>query len=143
MYFFLLTLLQNDNHMLSIINNSNKSAGKENEPLNSEPSIIQVVDNMMRYLGKTKSKYEEELEMKNNSDISVYEIHLQRLEARIRDHIRVEQQLKLYSETLQQKLDDIQGKNFNEEWELKVEAVLKENTTLKKILAEKYFFEFF
>jgi len=48
-----------------------------------------------------KKDAEEELEKKNDCGINEYEKLLQKLEAEVRQHIRIEQQLKLYAESTQ------------------------------------------
>lgn len=58
-------------------------------------------------------KFEEE-------GISSYESSLQKLEAEIRQHIRIEQQLKLYAENTQQKYDDLAKAKEEAESSLKV-----------------------
>eukprot|EP00826_Nyctotherus_ovalis_P063333 TRINITY_DN927_c0_g1_i3.p1 TRINITY_DN927_c0_g1~~TRINITY_DN927_c0_g1_i3.p1 ORF type:complete len:153 (+),score=53.98 TRINITY_DN927_c0_g1_i3:259-717(+) len=50
----------------------------------------------------------EESRENGGETVQEYEVIIQKLEAEIRSHVRVEQQLKLYVETLQFKLDEIQ-----------------------------------
>lgn len=47
------------------------------------------VANLIHFLGKSKLELESELLNKKINEQSEYEIHLQRLEAQIREHIRV------------------------------------------------------
>lgn len=44
----------------------------------------------MHFLGKMKNELENDISHKRGGEQSEYEIHLQRLEAQIREHIRVE-----------------------------------------------------
>ena len=44
-----------------------------------------------------------------------YEVMLQKYEAEVRNHIKIEQQLKLHIECVQDKLDDIEKQNKNKE----------------------------
>ena len=46
-----------------------------------------------------------------------YETQLQEYEAEVRNHIKVEQQLKLHIEVLQEKIDDLEKEK--KEWEVK------------------------
>jgi len=41
-----------------------------------------------------------------------YEVALQKLEADVRNHIRVEQQLKLHIETVHNKIEELEGKSY-------------------------------
>eukprot|EP01017_Pseudomicrothorax_dubius_P041591 TRINITY_DN6667_c0_g1_i12.p1 TRINITY_DN6667_c0_g1~~TRINITY_DN6667_c0_g1_i12.p1 ORF type:complete len:471 (-),score=84.50 TRINITY_DN6667_c0_g1_i12:87-1499(-) len=58
------------------------------------------------FLARRKEMAEAELKSKTDRECSEYESHLQKLEAEVRQHIRVEQQLKLFAETTQSKLDE-------------------------------------
>ena len=63
---------------------------------------------MVHYLANTKKELEKELLSRSGGEQSEYEVHLQKLEKQIREHIRIEQQLKLYAESLQAKVDELE-----------------------------------
>lgn len=69
--------------------------------------ILNYFKQIAIYLIKTKLELEDRLAATEQS--SQYESMIQKLEAEIRQHIRVEQQLRLYAETAQQKMDDLQS----------------------------------
>ncbi|CAD8128800.1 unnamed protein product [Paramecium sonneborni] len=66
--------------------------------------IINYFKQIVIYLIKTKVELEEKTQQQESQ--SQYESLIQKLEADIRQHIRIEQQLRIYTETLQQKIDD-------------------------------------
>jgi len=100
--------LKNDLLMLNVIRNKDNSNKENDKPTQISETLegLQDLANLTKYLAKTKKILEDENDRKGENDISMYEIHLQRLEAQIREHIRVEQQLKLYAESVQAKLEE-------------------------------------
>lgn len=50
---------------------------------------VSVIGNILNFLGKTKIELESYISNTKGGEQSEYEVHLQRLEAQIRDHIRV------------------------------------------------------
>jgi len=93
-----------------------KETEKENKAQEEDQDdALVLVGNIMHFLGKTKVELESHIANAKGGEQSEYEVHLQRLEAQIRDHIRVdcaadqiEQQLKLYAESLQAKVDEFE-----------------------------------
>ncbi|CAD8052844.1 unnamed protein product [Paramecium sonneborni] len=82
-------------------------------PIDDDKQTLSQVDNIIIinyfkqiviYLIKTKVELEEKTQLQESQ--SQYESLIQKLEADIRQHIRIEQQLRIYTETLQQKIDD-------------------------------------
>lgn len=66
-----------------------------------------------------------------------YETQLQDYEAEVRNHIKVEQQLKLHIEVLQEKIDDLEKEK--KEWDAKAEArSLKEKAAVEKKLKHSF-----
>lgn len=68
-----------------------KTLEKENGS-SSEPDledIVANVANLLHFLGKAKLELESEMLNKKGGEQSEYEVHLQKLEAQIREHIRV------------------------------------------------------
>lgn len=68
---------------------SNKHSDKENASNNETALVTQAIYSLLNYLGKTKLEFESDLADKSKSGMSEYEVHLQKLEAQIREHIRV------------------------------------------------------
>ncbi|CAD8186543.1 unnamed protein product [Paramecium pentaurelia] len=92
-----------DNEIIDTYEQINKISLKEI----SEQSEKQQYDNILQiiaYLNRVKNVFEEQLEEHLNND---YETVIQKLEASIRIHIRVEQQQKLQIDALIQKIDEI------------------------------------
>lgn len=84
---------------------------------------------LVRYLGKVKLRQEKELEQTVNGQLSEYERNIQKLEAKVRDNIRIEQQLRLYIEDAKARLQEA-DKHVKE-----MEEILKENHYLKDKVA--------
>lgn len=74
--------------MLRLLINQ-KEQDKENPVGDETLRTISMMGNLVKYLGKTKLEFELDKESKVNSEMSEYEVHLQKLEAQIREHIRV------------------------------------------------------
>ena len=55
-----------------------------------------------------RDEIQEQFNRKVDQEVSEYEQQLQKLESEVRNHIRIEQQLKLYFENAQQKLEDVE-----------------------------------
>ncbi|CAK86665.1 unnamed protein product (macronuclear) [Paramecium tetraurelia] len=70
----------------------------------SEKQQYEYILQIIAYLNRVKTVFEEQLEEHMNND---YEAVIQKLEASIRIHIRVEQQQKLQIDALTQKIDEI------------------------------------
>ena len=67
-----------------------KHQDKENSSNNSEmENTMHTVGNLLHFLGKAKHELESDMQNKNCGEQSEYEVHLQKLEAQIREHIRV------------------------------------------------------
>lgn len=54
--------------------------------------LLMEFDLIVKFIGKSKIERGKKLLKKTEQEMSEYEIHLQNLEAQIRDHIRVRQQ---------------------------------------------------
>jgi hypothetical protein len=68
-----------------------KALEKENST-NTEPDLEDIVGNvanLLHFLGKAKLELENEMQNRQGGEQSEYEVHLQKLEAQIREHIRV------------------------------------------------------
>ncbi|CAD8177102.1 unnamed protein product [Paramecium octaurelia] len=92
-----------DNDIIETYEQINKVSVKQI----SEQSEKQQYDNILQivaYLNRVKNVFEEQLEEHINND---YETIIQKLEASIRTHIRVEQQQKLQIDALIQKIDEV------------------------------------
>lgn len=67
-----------------------KHLEKENRSENSEiENTVHTAANLLHFLGKAKHELESDVQNKNCGEQSEYEVHLQKLEAQIREHIRV------------------------------------------------------
>jgi hypothetical protein len=64
--------------------------------------MLEMVTSLVRRI----DELEREASAKKENDRSEYETQLQKMESDIRQHIRVQQQLKLYSESVESKLED-------------------------------------
>lgn len=95
-------LTSNDHLFLSV--SKSKSAEKENNSRMTGP--LERLAELVRYLGKVKMRQESELEQATNGQLSEYERNIQKLEAKVREHIRIEQQLRLYIEDAKARLQD-------------------------------------
>ena len=84
-------------------------AGKENRA--QDRPAIEALAELVRYLGKCKIRGEKELEKAANQEVSEYELSIQQLEARIREQIGMEQQLRLYVEDAKERIVDLERKN--------------------------------
>ncbi|CAK90415.1 unnamed protein product (macronuclear) [Paramecium tetraurelia] len=92
-----------DNDIIDTYEQINKVSVKQI----SEQSEKQQYDNILQivaYLNRVKTVFEEQLEEHINND---YETIIQKLEASIRTHIRIEQQQKLQIDALIQKIDEV------------------------------------
>jgi len=81
----------------------------EQEEIVVSHDSIQLLEYIRTIFDKTlemKLEAEQDLAFKVENECNDYESSLQKLEAEVRQHIRVEQQLKLYVESVQSKLDD-------------------------------------
>jgi len=70
-----------------------------------------------------------------------YENLLQKMEAEVRTHIRVQQQLKIHAETIKLKLDEVEQENVNLKAEIKnlndkISDEVTKNTNLKEIIGQ-------
>ena len=75
--------------------------GRNVEALGGVKMLLKVMKELFEIAIQGKKDAEEELEKKNDCGINEYEKLLQKLEAEVRQHIRIEQQLKLYAESTQ------------------------------------------
>lgn len=69
--------------------NNNGNTGSSSELILSDETLLSYLANLLHFLGRNKLELERELASQKNDQLSQYEIHLQRLEAQIREHIRV------------------------------------------------------
>jgi flagellar biosynthesis chaperone FliJ len=115
------------NDFLFLQVNQAKLGEKENN--SKVPGPLERLAELIRYLGKVKLKQERELEQAVNGQLSEYERNIQKLEAKVRDHIRIEQQLRLYIEDAKARLQEA-DRQMKE-----VEEILKENTYFKEKVA--------
>ena len=97
---------------------------------------------------KLQKEYQKSTELKNlhqNEEYKNLEKLLQKYEAEIRDHIRLEQQLKIYTEGLEEKINKITKKKIfieeennlleeNQKLLEKIQNLKKEKKNLKKII---------
>jgi len=109
---------------------------KKSVPFDQDEESINNTDALifLQYIKKThekiyefKNEAEMELSSKKENECSDYEGMLQKLEAEVRQHIRIEQQLKLYVESTQAKLDELE-KTYDP---VKNESIKKDNEELK------------
>lgn len=82
-------------------------ANKENQEAEFYAAVHSLYD-LIRYVGKAKIRAEQELDHIVNKNISEYEANIQKLEAKVRDHIRMEQQFKLYSDHTNLKIVELE-----------------------------------
>lgn len=109
-------------------------AGKENA--RNDKSSFEVLTELVRYLGKSKIRGERELERTVNKEVSQYEVTIQQLEAKVREHIAIEQQLRLYVEDAKEKIADFHRK-YKKACENEIE-MNKEIAKLKNLLDLQY-----
>lgn len=102
---------------------------QDEESVNSTDAMIflQYIRKIYEKIYEFKNEAEMELSSKKENECSDYEGMLQKLEAEVRQHIRIEQQLKLYVESTQAKLDELE-KTFDP---IKNESIKKDNEELK------------
>lgn len=80
--------MQNDKLMFRIY--FEKTLEKENATVELEiEDVVLNVANLLHFLGKAKQELESDMQNKKGGEQSEYEVHLQKLEAQIREHIRV------------------------------------------------------
>ncbi|CAD8086596.1 unnamed protein product [Paramecium sonneborni] len=92
------------------------------EDLYTDPnSLICYIGCIFTVLMQDKLNLEQQVEEQKNRDQSDYEEQLIKLEAEIRQHIRIEQQLKLFAENTQSKLED--ALKIKEELEEELQAI--------------------
>ncbi|CAD8091867.1 unnamed protein product [Paramecium sonneborni] len=92
------------------------------EDLYTDPnSLICYIGCMFTVLMQDKLNLEQQVEEQKTRDQSDYEEQLIKLEAEIRQHIRIEQQLKLFAENTQSKLED--ALKIKEELEEELQAI--------------------
>ncbi|CAD8183103.1 unnamed protein product [Paramecium pentaurelia] len=78
------------------------------EDLYTDPiSLICYIGCMFSIVLQNKFNLEQQIEDQNSRNQNDYEEQLIKLEAEIRQHIRIEQQLKIYAENTQSKLEDV------------------------------------
>lgn len=94
-------LNDNDRLLVKFALGNNGEQNKENNfnTKNNELShVIRILGDLVGYLGKSKLGLEKKLGKKDEQEMAEYEGELQKLEAGIREHIRIEQSLKVYCE---------------------------------------------
>ncbi|CAD8099246.1 unnamed protein product [Paramecium sonneborni] len=82
-------------------------------PLDKQQDLYTDPSSLIRYIGciftivlQNKFNLEQQIEDQNSKTQNDYEVQLIKLEAEIRQHIRIEQQIKLFAENTQSKLED-------------------------------------
>lgn len=115
------------NDFLFLQVNQAKTSEKENN--GRIPGPFDRLADLVRYLGKVKLRQERELEQSVNGQLSEYERNIQKLEAKVRDHIRIEQQLRLYIEDAKARLQEA-DKQIKE-----MDDLIKDNHFLKDKVA--------
>lgn len=80
--------------MLRFILGGGSDHNKENDTMNSLKNnelqhIIKILADLVSYMGKSKLDLENKIRGKDEQEMSEYEKQLQKLEAQIREHIRV------------------------------------------------------
>jgi hypothetical protein len=111
--------------MVNLLTRAN--ANRENREADVYTAVHALYD-LIRYIGKSKIKAEKELDHIVNKNISEYEANIQKLEAKVRDHIRMEQQFKLYSDHTNLKIVELE-KTIKAHQEAEVSS-MKENARL-------------
>ena len=81
-------------------------------------------------LENREESFKGELELPSQDNYDGLEKLLQKYEAEIRDHIRIEQQLKIYSESLEEKVDDLE--KSKSDFDHKIDLIKSENSKLRK-----------
>jgi hypothetical protein len=105
-------LNDNDRLMLRFILGNNPDQNKENNfnTKNNELShVIRILADLVTYLGKSKLDLEKNLGKKDEQEMAEYEKELQKLEAQIREHIRIEQSLKVYCEDQSSRIESLEN----------------------------------
>ncbi|KRX06868.1 hypothetical protein PPERSA_11513 [Pseudocohnilembus persalinus] len=97
---------------------------QEQKNNNIPTQILNYLQKIFVYIIKAKTDTEEILFKKNEEECSDYEQMLQKLEAEVRQHIRIEQQLKIYAETNQQKVEDLLKEK--DEQDIQIEEMKKQ-----------------
>src|SRR3990167_9571167 len=96
------------------------AAHKQDTKTVAKLSPIERLLRLVRYLGQSKVRIEQELDKKTEQHVNYYEQEIQQLEAKIREHIRIEQQMRLY-------IDDVKAQLIEHQRLLKHE---KDNSSL-------------
>lgn len=96
------------------------AAHKQDTKTGAKLSPIERLLRLVRYLGQSKVRIEQELDKKTEQHVNYYEQEIQQLEAKIREHIRIEQQMRLY-------IDDVKAQLIEHQRLLKHE---KDNSSL-------------
>lgn len=107
--------------------NNSENTEKENNGKIAGP--FDRLTELVRYLGKVKVRQESELEQATNGQLSEYERNIQKLEAKVREHIRIEQQLRLYIEDAKARLQEADKRLQMDE------GLAKENLKLRERVA--------
>eukprot|EP01017_Pseudomicrothorax_dubius_P036124 TRINITY_DN5143_c0_g2_i1.p1 TRINITY_DN5143_c0_g2~~TRINITY_DN5143_c0_g2_i1.p1 ORF type:complete len:463 (+),score=82.11 TRINITY_DN5143_c0_g2_i1:53-1441(+) len=73
------------------------------DPISQVLSLKEIII----YISQRKETLEADFRKREDLECSEYEAHMQKLEAEVRQHIRIEQQLKLFAENTQSKLEEV------------------------------------
>lgn len=119
--------LSSNDFLFLQVGNSNSSE-KENKGKITGP--LERLSELVRYLGKVKVNQESELEQATNGQLSEYERNIQKLEAKVREHIRIEQQLRLYIEDAKARLQEAEKRLITDD------VLVRENHKLKERVAQ-------
>ncbi|EAR85473.3 hypothetical protein TTHERM_00442230 (macronuclear) [Tetrahymena thermophila SB210] len=111
---------------------------KEEMELIEVPELAQYIKQIINYLTKCKLEMEAKMQQLIKPDeeyMNEYEGMLQKMEAECRNHIRIEQQLKIYAETAQERLEFVERdlevlEKQNEELKLQLNKMTQTNEEL-------------
>jgi len=133
--------IKNDDHCMLMLKKSIPFDESDEMTLQTDPVILfQYIKAIYDKNLEIRKDAEKEISQQKETGVNDYESLLQKLEAEVRQHIRIEQQLKLYVESTQAKLDDFKDLGDPaqiEEMKKNLEDVKSENVLLNEKLKKR------
>jgi len=133
--------VENNDHCMLMLKKSIPFDESDEVTLQTDPVILfQFIKKIYDKNLEIRKDAEKEISQQKESDANNYESMLQKLEAEVRQHIRIEQQLKLYVESTQAKLDDFKDLGDPaqiEEMKKNLEDLQNENAMLNEKLKKR------
>jgi len=133
--------VNNNDHCMLMLKKSIPFDESDEMTLQTDPVILfQYIKAIYDKNLEIRKEAEKEISQQKETGVNDYESLLQKLEAEVRQHIRIEQQLKLYVESTQAKLDDFKDLGDPtqiEEMKKNLEDVRSENALLNEKLKKR------